>query len=192
MLVAAALRATDSERREQTLREVHEEMGAEIEKLRHLITELRPAELDELGVEAAVETLASRTTHLHGLRIERELDLAWEAGRKPDRLTPQVESTLYRLVQESLTNVVKHAAASHARIRLVETDDQVQLEVSDDGRGFDPSAVRPGGFGLIGMRERTSAVGGSIEIKPSAEGGALLAARVPADHAASEIPPPAQ
>jgi signal transduction histidine kinase len=190
MLVAGALRATDSERREQTLREVHQEMGAEIEKLRHLITELRPAELDELGVEAAVETLASRTTHLHGLRIERELDLAWEAGRKPDRLSPQVENTLYRVIQESLTNVVKHAGASYARIRLVETADQVQLEVSDDGHGFDPSSVRPGGFGLIGMRERTSAVGGSVEIKSSVDGGATLLARMPADHTAEEIRAP--
>jgi signal transduction histidine kinase len=182
MLVGTALRATDPDRREQTLREVHQEMGSEIEKLRHLITELRPAELDELGVEAAIETLVSRTTHLHDLRIEKELDLAWEAGRMPGRLSPQVENTLYRLVQESLTNVVKHAGATCAQIRLVETDGEVRLEVIDDGRGFDPGSTRREGFGLIGMRERASAVGGSLEIRSGPETGTRLAARMPADH----------
>jgi signal transduction histidine kinase len=182
MLIGGALRAADPDRREQTLREVHQEMGSEIEKLRHLITELRPAELDELGVEAAIETLVSRTTHLHDLRIEKELDLAWEAGRKPDRLSPHVENALYRLVQESLTNVVKHAGATYARIRLVETDGEVRLEVTDDGRGFDPGSAKPGGFGLIGMRERASAVGGSLEIRSAPETGTRLAARMPADH----------
>jgi signal transduction histidine kinase len=157
-------------------------VGSEIEKLRHLITELRPAELDELGVEAAIETLASRTTHLHDLRIEKELDLAWEAGRNPGRLSPQIENTLYRLVQESLTNIVKHAGATYARIRLVETDGEVRLEVTDDGRGFDAGSARAGGFGLIGMRERASAVGGSLEIRSGPETGTRLAARVPADH----------
>jgi signal transduction histidine kinase len=188
MLVAGALRAAQPERREQTLREVHQELGAEIEKLRHLITELRPAELDEIGVEAAIETLASHTAHLHDLRIERELDLAWEAGRNPDRLSPQIENTVYRLVQESLTNVVKHAGASCARIRLIETDSEVRLEVSDDGRGFDPESAKRGGFGLIGMRERVAAVGGSVEIKSSPETGTRLAARVPADHDRPESP----
>jgi signal transduction histidine kinase len=182
MLVGGALRVTDPDRREQTLREVHQEVGSEIEKLRHLITELRPAELDELGVEAAIETLASRTTHLHDLRIEKELDLAWEAGRNPGRLSPQIENTLYRLVQESLTNIVKHAGATYARIRLVETDGEVRLEVTDDGRGFDAGSARAGGFGLIGMRERASAVGGSLEIRSGPETGTRLAARVPADH----------
>jgi signal transduction histidine kinase len=189
MLVGGALRATDPERREHTLREAHEEMGAEIEKLRHLITELRPAELDELGVEAAIETLASRTTHLYNLRIDKELDLAWEAGRKPDRLSPQVENALYRLVQESLTNVVKHAGASRAQVRLVETDGEVRLDVIDDGRGFDPGSARPGGFGLIGMRERAAAVGGSLEISSGPETGTQLAARMPADHARQAAQP---
>ncbi len=182
MLVGGALRATDPDRRERTLREAHEEMGAEIEKLRHLITELRPAELDELGVEAAIETLVSRTTNLHELRIEKELDLAWEAGRAPGRLSPQVENTLYRLVQESLTNVIKHAGATTVEIRLVETDGEVRLGVSDDGRGFDQRSVRTGGFGLIGMRERAAAVGGSIEIRSGPNAGTDLVARMPAEH----------
>jgi two-component system, NarL family, sensor histidine kinase DevS len=154
VLVGAALRASDPARREQTLREVHQEMGSEIEKLRHLITELRPAELDELGVEAALDTLTSRTTHLYELRVEQELDLAWEAGRKPDRLSHQVENALYRLVQEALTNVVKHARATYARIRLTETDGEVRLEITDDGVGFDPGSANSGGFGLVGMHER--------------------------------------
>jgi signal transduction histidine kinase len=182
MLVGGAIRATDPDRREQTLREVHREMGSEIEKLRHLITELRPAELDELGVEAAIETLVSQTIHLHDLRIEKDLDLAWEAGRKPGRLSPQVENALYRLVQESLTNVVKHAGATRARIQLVETDGEVRLAVTDDGHGFDSGAASPGGFGLIGMRERASAAGGSLEIRSAPETGTRVEARMPADH----------
>jgi signal transduction histidine kinase len=64
----------------------------------------------------------------------------------------------------------------------VETDGEVRLEVVDDGRGFDPGSVWPGGFGLIGMRERASAVGGSVEIRSAPEAGTQLAARMPADH----------
>ncbi|MEA2483577.1 MAG: hypothetical protein QOC55_1524 [Thermoleophilaceae bacterium] len=182
VLVGGALRATDPARREQTLREVHQEMGSEIEKLRHLITELRPAELDELGIEAALDTLISRTTHLYDLRVEQELDLAWEAGRKPDRLSPQVENAVYRLVQESLTNVVKHAGATHARIQLTETDDDVRLEIADDGVGFDPRSAGSGGFGLVGMHERASAVGGSLQVRSAPETGTQISARIPASH----------
>jgi signal transduction histidine kinase len=182
VLVGGALRASDPARREQTLREVHKEMGSEIEKLRHLITELRPAELDELGVEAALDTLISRTTHLYELRVEKELDLAWEAGRKPDRLSNQVENAVYRLVQEALTNVVKHAGATYARIQLTETDGEVQLEIADDGVGFDPGSAGSGGFGLVGMHERASALGGSLQVRSAPETGTQLCARMPANH----------
>jgi len=159
------------------------QLGAEIEKLQALITELRPAALDEIGVGVAIESLAERAKTLHGLEIESELDLDYDAGRKATRLTPEIESAIYRLVQESLTNVGKHAGATKAVLRVVERDGRVTVEVTDDGRGFDPERA-DGGFGLIGMRERVGLLGGTLEVASEPGEGTAVRASLAAEHVA--------
>ena len=174
VLLSSALRRGDSDRREQAMREAVAHITREIENLRAIITELRPAALDELGLDAAIEALLERHREQSGFEVEAELALP----RAPTRLDVELESIVYRLVQEALTNVAKHARASHVRLSIREDEGQLQLEVQDDGAGFDSRAVSHG-FGLAGMRERVSLAGGDLEID-SGEHGTLMKASLPA------------
>ncbi len=140
-----------------------ERSSAQVEQviagLQGLITELRPASLDQLGVAAAVETLIERVSSRSGLDLDLDLDLAYDGGRATSRLDPELESTVYRLVQESLTNVVKHADATQARIKIEETEGRLTIAVEDNGHGFE--GTPNGGFGVVGMRERVALRGES-------------------------------
>jgi len=157
-----------------------EQIREEVAKLRGLIAELRPAALDEIGLRAAVESLVERTLATQGLAIKTEIALASDKGGK--RLAPEVESTAYRIVQEGLTNVGKHAGASAAQVRIAETNGQLDVAVRDDGRGFEPSAPRTG-FGLTGMRERVEMLGGTLAVESSEAGlGTLVRAFIPVRH----------
>jgi signal transduction histidine kinase len=149
--------------------------------LRHLITELRPAALDAYGLGAAIEALVQRIAGVSGLDIAADVTLAWESGAAETRPEDEIESALYRLVQEALTNVTRHARAEHVHIVVKEDDHEFLVEVHDDGRGFDPTERREG-FGLVGMRERVALVGGSLHIASGAGEGTVIAARVPARH----------
>jgi two-component system, NarL family, sensor histidine kinase DevS len=175
--LSAALRGTEGELRGAVASAI-ETVVEEIANLRTLIVELRPAALDEYGVAAAIESLAERTAARQGIAVESRLDLAWERGDEPARHTPELESTVYRLVQESLTNAVRHAAAHHVEIEVTERDGFLDLAVTDDGEGFDLEA-RATGFGLLGMRERVKLAGGELEIKTGSTGTAVRA-RLPA------------
>src|SRR5687768_2075322 len=171
MLVSAARRRDDAGAMRAALEEVVTTIDAEIEGLRTLIRELRPAALDELGPAPAIEELAARTSARHGLDVTTELDFT---GRR----SPEVETALYRIIQEALTNAVKHAGASRVTVMAREADGTLQLSVTDDGRGFDPSA--PGaGFGLAGMRERVLLLGGTLDVT-SGPGGTRIDASLPA------------
>ena len=142
---------------EQAARQVQAQISTEVANLRALITELRPAALDELGLAAAIEGLARRAETVEGLDVRLDVELG------EDRLEPEVETAAYRLVQEALTNVAKHARAEHVAIRVHGTGDRITLEVADDGHGFD--AAQPAdGFGLAGMRERAGLMGGTLHI----------------------------
>jgi signal transduction histidine kinase len=176
ILVSAALRRGDPEQHEQTMGTVIEHIEREIENLRAIITDLRPAALDELGLKIAIETLLDRHREQSGLEISGELALP-EPAKGEARLAPDLESAVYRLVQEALTNVAKHAKASTVRVTVGQADGQLQIEVQDDGQGFDPE-VASKGFGLEGMRERVSLAGGILSIEPS-EPGTLVRARLP-------------
>ena len=114
--------------------------------------------LDQLGIEAAVETLIHRLESCSELAIDLDIDLAYEGGRAEARHTSELEATVYRLVQEALTNVIKHADATRARVRIEEEPEVVTVTVEDDGSGFDERAD-PDGFGL-GMRERVESSAG--------------------------------
>ncbi len=168
---------------------VLEGLGTEIDGLRHLITELRPAALDDLGLAAALEALARRAQAIEGLEVKTEIVLGGASGDSADgarRLDPELESTIYRVIQEALTNVSRHAQATRADVSVVERDGLVRASVTDDGRGL-PESDRlgprgdglEGGFGMGGMRERAELVGGELEFGPAPGGGTVMRLTVP-------------
>ena len=156
-----------------------DQLDLTIRGLQSLITELRPAALDELGLEPAVEALAERTSATSGLQVDARIDLADADGRSETRLEPEVATAVYRLVQEALTNVVKHADADRVIVEIVEQGTKLSVTVHDDGSGFDPKRRKNGGFGLIGMNERVELVGGRLEIDSRPGGGTTVRAWLP-------------
>jgi signal transduction histidine kinase len=178
LLLSSALRQPDAERRESAVRGTLEHIGREIENLRNLITELRPAELDELGLESALESLAHRREETSGMKVGVDVDLGTGHGGAPRRLNPSIENTIYRLVQEALSNAAKHAAAKRVDVRLTALPHTLEMVVKDDGRGFDPQQ-RTSGFGLIGMRERVQLARGSFELESERDAGTTLHVLLP-------------
>jgi signal transduction histidine kinase len=144
----------------------------EIDALRTLITELRPAALDELGLEPALETLTTRVGAVNGLAVD--FGFLVNGG---DRLPGPVETTAYRIVQEALTNVAKHARADRVEVRVESAEEDLLIRVTDDGGGFAVEAPTEG-FGLTGMRERVALTGGSLAIE-STDDGTVIEARLP-------------
>jgi two-component system, NarL family, sensor histidine kinase DevS len=177
LLLGSALRRGTPESLRGAVNEAIDELIAEIDKLRALITELRPAALDELGLPAALEALAERSATTGGLEIQGDIALG-EGGEGVVRLDPLLESTVYRLVQEALTNVVKHARAEHVELAVSSEGGVLSIEVTDDGVGFD-SALKPAGFGLVGIRERVELIGGRVDISSAPGRGTALRARLP-------------
>jgi signal transduction histidine kinase len=173
VLLAGARRLDDPAPMRDSIDAAVEHVGREIDNLRAIITDLRPAALDELGLVPALHTLGRRTAARAGLEMEVVLP---EAGAG-ERFAAPVETTIYRLAQEGLTNVAKHAGARRARLALTVQDGTLVLEVADDGRGFDPQAPTPG-FGVLGMRERVELAGGSLELARD-DGWTILRAVVP-------------
>ena len=166
-----------------------------IRGLREIISDLRPAALDALGVQAAVENLAERIRERSGLVVDLCVDLAYEGGRATTRPSPSVEVAIYRITQEAHTNIVKHAGATRVVISLVEADDVVSLHVEDDGAGFAETGEPDGGFGLIGIRERVELLGGTFSIASTPQSGTRIDVAVPVERrAADELDPelPAQ
>jgi two-component system, NarL family, sensor histidine kinase DevS len=181
----------------ETIDMVLEGLGQEIEGLRHLITELRPAALDDLGLAAALQALARRAQAIDGLEVTTEIDLGTElsesmgGGSAADapRLDPELESTIYRVVQEALTNVSRHAQATKAVVRVSEQGGILRASVTDDGRGLpDAGTLGPrgdgleGGFGMAGMRERAELVGAELQFAAAAGGGTTVSLFVPLAH----------
>ena len=177
LLLAAALRGDDLSEAQEAMREAVERIEVEVENLRSIITDLRPAALDELGLRAAIETLLDRHQEQNGLTIEHDLTIPSRAA-EDGRLDGDLETAVYRIVQEALTNAVKHANAEKLRLAMREHAGELLIEVQDDGDGFDPAAVDQG-FGLTGIKERVSLTGGELRID-SGGGGTLLSVRLPA------------
>jgi signal transduction histidine kinase len=179
LLLSSALRRDDLQRAQEAMREAVERIEREVENLRAIITELRPAALDELGLRSAIEGLLDRHREQGGFQIDGELALAGPMAGEV-RLDEELEGTVYRLVQEALTNVAKHARASKVRVAVSEADGELLVEVQDDGAGFDPDAGSHG-FGLAGMQERVSLAEGTLSID-SGEQGTLVRACLPVRH----------
>jgi signal transduction histidine kinase len=183
VLLSSALRSDDLARIQGAMRQAVEQIEHEIANLRAIITELRPAALDELGLRTAIEALLDRHREQSGFRLDGELDLPGPAAEEA-RLDQDLETAVYRMVQEALTNVAKHARAEHVRVAIAAADGELRIEVQDDGVGFDPDATEEG-FGLAGMQERASLAGGTLSVH-SGPGGTLLTATLPNRQASRE------
>ena len=154
---------------------IRELVASTLQDVRRLAVELRPSALDDFGLVPALERLASN------LSEQSELVVDLEARPGDRRLPPEAETALYRIVQEALTNVVKHADAHRVSIALVRKEASAVVVVEDDGRGFEPEAVRPGALGFVGMRERVELVGGRLTVESSPGAGTTLVAEVRLD-----------
>jgi signal transduction histidine kinase len=162
-----ARQAGDPEALERAVAQTIDQLRTEATSLRALITELRPAVLDQLGIEAAIAALAERSQH-DGLSVDLAIDL--RDGARGGEL----ETAIYRIVQEALTNARKHGHAKRAIVEVTEDADAINIRVRDDGHGFDPSAAT-GGFGLVGIRERAELFEGSLDVRSEPGKGTALA-----------------
>jgi two-component system, NarL family, sensor histidine kinase DevS len=153
--------------------ELRELVVTTLQDVRRLAVELRPKALDDFGLVSALERLVETFSEQTGIQVDLEPRLGEE------RLSPDVETTLYRITQEALTNVVKHAQAKRVSIVLTRRSGSVAAVIEDDGRGF--SAGSEGnGLGLLGMRERITLVGGRLDVESSPGSGTTLSIEVPA------------
>jgi signal transduction histidine kinase len=141
----------------------------------HLVWELRPTALDDLGLRAALANYVQNWSTRVGISA-----ILHTSGLMDDRLSSEAETALYRIAQEALTNVAKHARAENVDVILERRADQVLLIVEDDGVGFDPAmGESPGqGFGLVGMQERAGLIGATLEIESSAGRGTTVFVRM--------------
>jgi signal transduction histidine kinase len=144
-----------------------------LQDVRRLAVELRPKALDDFGLVAALERLTASFTDQTGIAVD------FEPALPDERLPSEIETAVYRIVQESLTNVVKHARARNVTVVLTLRARSLKAVIEDDGEGFDPAEAREDGVGLVGMRERLSLLGGKLEVESSRSGGTTIAVEVP-------------
>ena len=171
VLLASAQRRDDPTAKDRAIGQAIEDIELEIDNLRAIINDLRPSILDDLGLGPAVDALLERR-RAAGLEIVGDLELE-ELGS----LDPELETTIYRLLQEALTNVAKHARAGRVAVSARVIGSEIVLEVQDDGVGFEP-LEQTSGFGLAGMRERVYLAGGKLELE-SGTSGTLVRAHLP-------------
>ena len=173
--ILLGLKAVEDAKNEKQNREAAAELRelvvSTLQDVRRLAVELRPKALDDFGLRAALERLAQTFTEQIGIETDVEASLGDE------RLPPEVETALYRLVQEALTNVVKHSRASHVSISIVRKAHSVSAVIEDDGVGFGEQSGE--GVGLIGMRERVGLLDGRLDIESGAGHGTTIVAEVP-------------
>jgi len=167
----------DPHQREVIIEELRQQLAAALEGTRRYARGLRPPALDELGLGAAIESHARAVAEVTGLQMEVDS----RSGAR-GALSPVVELALYRIVQEALSNVARHAGAHHVVVRLEWEDDTVTATVEDDGQGFDMEsvlAVENGGLGLFGMYERADYIGGKVEIESEPGSGTRVRTTIP-------------
>jgi len=166
--------AKDPEVLRAAVGEVRDLVRSTLQDVRRLAVELRPKALDDFGLVAAVERLTESFAEQTGIAVEFVPNVPPDA-----RFPPEVETALYRIVQESLTNVVKHARAGHVSIVLTQKNSALSVVVEDDGVGFEPARARDGGLGLVGMRERVGLLGGRVTVESRPGAGTTFVAEVP-------------
>ena len=183
--------AAQEQERQRVARELHDEVGQvltgvmlgldqpdareavrhALEEVRRIARELRPEALDHLGLQSAVRSLCTAAAGHQGLRVVRRLQLATGS------LDPEVELVVYRIAQESLTNVMRHSGASEVVVELGNVDGGLRLVVRDDGRGLPPHADT--GAGITGMRERAVNIGARLTVTATRDGGTEVRLDVP-------------
>ena len=173
---------SDSQDAVEQLKQTRALITETTDRMYDLILALRPSALDDLGLVAALRTHAEQS--LDGSGISFELN----TNGFEKRLSPEMETAMYRIYQEALSNVRRHSEAQHVRINLSIHNDIFESEVQDDGRGFDPQAVNmngdnPRGLGLLGIKERVSQCGGQVEIKSQPGSGTQIRIRLPLSEA---------
>lgn len=171
--LASRIQASTVEEMALQMRRAQEQIEGEMDKLRGLIADLRPAALDELGLEASVRDLAERTQVVYGIEVDTSLELHDTKGA-PRRLAPEVETTAYRIAQECLSNAARHAGASRVLVEVAQHNDTLRVRVTDDGGGFDLDNESTG-FGLRGMRERVDLLDGELRIDSQPPGTQVTA-----------------
>ena len=167
---------SDPQRAKMELEEVAKGMKGHVQEVRQLIHDLRPLALDQMGLAGAVEQ--------HVARFSQEAGISASFGKSGDAtLNPFAEVTVFRTVQECLTNVQKHANASQVEVRLQTLDSDLKATVKDNGRGFGPHGVSSGsggiGMGLLSMRERAELLGGSLSVESVPGGGCEVVLFIP-------------
>ena len=177
LALAAARRAPEPDVWRSAIDDAVTELDTEIANVRAIIADVRPAALDELGAAAALEALTDRIRG-RGVDVDLEIDLDWEAGREVTRHEDELETALYRITQEAMTNALKHSGADSLAVEVVETQGFVTIRVHDGGDGFDPSSASEG-FGLVGMRERVELLDGTLEVQSAPGSGTTVIARFP-------------
>jgi signal transduction histidine kinase len=181
LLGLKAIRAADNdEAAQQAEADLRELVVQALQDVRSLAVELRPSALDDFGLVPALERLAETFAERTGIRAT----VAAMLGEA--RLPPETETVVYRLVQEALTNVVKHAAASEVGIVLTMRDGGVSAVIEDDGEGFAESDVRSDALGLLGMRERLALLGGTLAVESTPGEGTAVIAYLPLIEARAE------
>jgi signal transduction histidine kinase len=174
IMLAAAQRSGNADTMKSAIDEALEQLSLEITGLRGLITELRPAALDSLGLEAALESLARRVAATADFNLE--IELKFDNPGRTKRATEN-EIAAYRLVQEALTNAAKHSRASHVSVVVRRTEESIEINVTDNGVGFDTDQATEG-FGLSGMRERLALSQSVLTISSAPGDGTTVAANL--------------
>lgn len=156
------------------LRSLARSVDSAIGAVRTIAAALRPAPLDHLGLVAALEWQARQFQVLSGLRVDLDVTLHDEG------LAPEIATAAFRVFQEALTNVARHARAARVEVRLTEAGERLALDVRDDGRGItDAEREDPESLGLLGMQERARMLSGELEVGRHPEGGTVVALRLP-------------
>lgn len=163
----------DTDEGRAAVAELRELVVATLQDVRRLAVELRPAALDDFGLVPAIERLGDLSGEQGGVSIDVRSDLG------DRRLPAEAETVLYRITQEAMTNVLKHADAKLVRVHLSRSERGATLVVQDDGKGFDPDRVSDDSVGLVGMRERIALLGGRLTIESTEGAGTMLTAEVP-------------
>jgi signal transduction histidine kinase len=171
--LAAVERAESAEAARAAAADLRTLVVETLQDVRRLAVELRPSALDDFGLEPALRRLGQ------SVREAAALDVQVEARLGTERLPPDVETALYRIVQEALTNVVKHAGADHVSILVTRKPSSVLVVIEDDGRGFDPEQTRAAGLGLLGMNERVELLDGTFQVEAEPGAGTTLLIELP-------------
>jgi signal transduction histidine kinase len=166
--ILLGLRALEDEVGGQPVEPIRELVKSALDGVRRLTMELRPSALDDFGLTPALEHLTQQVAERSGLNVQLHVALS------DHTLTPEQETAIYRIIQEALTNAIKHAQARSISIIVTHANGAVRTVIEDDGVGFSPDKIRDGALGLLGMRERVTLLGGRFEIESAPHNGTAL------------------